>query len=118
MDGKALRGMCQKEETRREHLLSVYDVEQGKTMAQVEVGRNENEFPKAPEVLKLTEISQKVLTADVLHTQKRLSQHILDENSDFLFPVKDYQARLYQNIQALFAQCIPSQDSEKSRLIF
>jgi len=107
LDGKALRGMRQKEETGWEYLLSVYDVEQGKTLAQVEVGRKENEIPKAPDVLKLTEISQKVLTADALHTQKRLSRHIVDEDSDFVFPVKENQARLYQNIQALFAPEYP-----------
>lgn len=99
--------MHQKEETGWEYLLSVYDVEQGKTMAQVEVGRKENEIPKASEALKLTEISQKVVTADALHTQKRLSQHIVDENGDFVFPVKENQARLYQNIQALFAPEYP-----------
>ena len=107
LDGKALRGMHQKEETGWEYLLSVYDVEQGKTMAQVEIGRKENEIPKACEALKLTGISQKVVTADALHTQKRLSQHIVDEDGDFVFPVKENQARLYQNIQALFAPEYP-----------
>jgi hypothetical protein len=59
LDGKALRGMHQRDESGCEYLLSVYDVEQGKTMAQVEVGRKENEITKAPEALKLVESHKK-----------------------------------------------------------
>jgi hypothetical protein len=47
LDGKALRGMRKKEEEGNEYLLSVYDVEQAKVMAQVEVGRKENEITRA-----------------------------------------------------------------------
>ena len=107
LDGKALRGMRQKEESGWEYLLSVYDVEQGKTMAQVEVGRKENEITKAPEALKLAEISQKVVTGDALHTQKRASRQIVDDDGDFVFPVKENQPQLYKNIQALFAPEYP-----------
>lgn len=107
MDGKALRGMRPIEETGWEYLLSVYDVEQGKTMAQVEVGRKENEITKAPEALKLVEISQKVVTGDALHTQKRASRQIVDDQGDFVFPVKENQPQLYKNIQTLFAPEYP-----------
>jgi len=68
LDGKAVRGMRKKDENGNEYLLSVYDVEQGKVMSQVEVGRKENEITKAPQALKLVEISQKVVTADGFHT--------------------------------------------------
>lgn len=90
----------------------------GKAMAQVEVGRKENEITKAPEALKLVEISPKVVTGDAIHTQKRVSTPIVDEQGDFVFPVKENQARLYQNIQELFAPEYPSLVLGKSRLIF
>ena len=58
-------------------------------MSQVQVGRKENEISKAPEALKLVNISQKVITGDAMHTQKRLSTQILDGQADFVFPVKE-----------------------------
>jgi len=64
LDGQAVRGMRKKDEEGPEYLLSVYDVEQAKVLSQVAVGRKENEITKAPQVLKLVEISQKVVTAD------------------------------------------------------
>lgn len=107
MDGKALRGMRKKDETGVEYLLSVYDVKQGKTLSQVEVGCKENEIKKAPEALNLVEISQKVVTGDALLTQKRISRQIVDDQGDFVFPVKENQAKLYKNIQELFAPEYP-----------
>ncbi|MCK6539144.1 MAG: ISAs1 family transposase [Anaerolineales bacterium] len=73
MDGKARRGMRQKDEEGHEYCLSVYDVEQAKVLSQVEVGRKKNEITKASQALKSVEISQKVVTGDALHTQRGLA---------------------------------------------
>ena len=78
LDGKAVRGMRKKDDEEwREYMLSVYDVEQRKVLSHVEVGRKENEITKAPKVLECVEISQKVVTADAMHTQKALSAQIV-----------------------------------------
>jgi predicted transposase YbfD/YdcC len=90
-----------------EYALSVYDVQEGKTIAQVEVGNKENEITKAPEAVKLAKIAGKVVTGDALHTQKRLVRTILDENGEYVLPVKENQLNLYKNIQSLFAPEYP-----------
>jgi predicted transposase YbfD/YdcC len=107
IDGKAVRGMRKKDEEGNEYLLSVYDVEQVKVMAQVEVGRKENEITKAPKALKMVEISQKVVTGDALHTQRGLATQILEAQGDYVLPVKENQPQLYKNIQSLFAPDYP-----------
>jgi len=107
MDGKAMLGKRKKEETSGEYLLSVYDVEQAKVMSQVEVGRKENEITKAPQALKQVEIAQKVVTGDAIHTQRSISRQIIDAQGDYVWPVKENQLRLYQNIQSLFAPEYP-----------
>ena len=107
LDGKTLLGMLKREDGTSEYALSVYDVQAGKTISQVEVGSKENEITKAPEAIKLAKIAGKVVTGDALHTQKRLAQTILDEQGDYVFPVKENQANLYKNIQSLFAPEYP-----------
>lgn len=107
LDGKAIRGVRKKDEAASEYVLSIYDVQQGKVMSQVEVGRKENEISKAPEALKLVNIYGKVLTGDAMHTQKRLSTQVLEGQGDFVFPVKENQEKLYKNIQSLFAPEYP-----------
>jgi predicted transposase YbfD/YdcC len=108
MDGKATRGSRPKDaEDGPEYLLSVYDVEQGKVLSQVPVGRKENEISKAPEALKRVEITGKIVTADAMHTQKRLAAQIVEQGADYVFPVKENQLGLYKNIQQLFAPEYP-----------
>ncbi|HMD82368.1 MAG TPA: ISAs1 family transposase [Anaerolineales bacterium] len=107
LDGKAVRGMRKKDEEGNEYLLSVYDVEQAKVMAQVEVGRKENEISKAPKALKMVEISQKVITGDAMHTQRGLAAQIIAAQGDYVLPVKENQPHLYKNIQSLFAPEYP-----------
>ena len=107
LDGKARRGMRKKEEEGQEYGLSVYDVQQGKVLSQVEVGRKENEIVKAPQALKSVEISQKVITADAMHTQRGLATQILEAQGEYVFPVKENQPQLYKNIQTLFAPEYP-----------
>jgi predicted transposase YbfD/YdcC len=107
LDGKARRGMRKKEEEGQEYGLSIYDVQQGKVLSQVEVGRKENEIVKAPQALKSVEISQKVITTDAMHTQRGLATQILEAHGEYVFPVKENQPQLYKNIQALFAPEYP-----------
>jgi predicted transposase YbfD/YdcC len=107
LDGKAVCGMRKKDEEGNEYLLSVYDVKYWKVLAQVEVGRKENEISKAPKALESVEISQKVVTGDAMHTQKALSGQIVRQGGDYIFPVKENQASLYKNIQQLFAPEYP-----------
>ena len=78
-----------------------------KVLSQVEVGRKENEIVKAPKALKSVEISQKVITADAMHTQRGLATQILEAHGEYVFPVKENQPQLYKNIQALFAPEYP-----------
>jgi len=107
LDGKAVRGMRKKDKASGEYLLSVYDVEQGKVMSQVEVGRKENEITKAPKALKMVEIAKKVVTGDAIHTQRGLSSQILEGQGHYVFPVKENQPQLYKNIRSLFAPEYP-----------
>lgn len=107
LDGKALLGMPKREDGTAEYALSVYDVQAGKTLSQVNVGQKENEITKAPEAIQLAKIAGKVVTGDALHTQKRLVQEILHEQGDYVLPVKENQPTLYKNIQSLFAPEYP-----------
>jgi predicted transposase YbfD/YdcC len=42
-----------------------------------------------------------------MHTQRGISTQIIEANGDYVWPVKENQLRLYQNIQSLFAPEYP-----------
>jgi predicted transposase YbfD/YdcC len=103
VDGKTIRGTRKGGELRGEHLLSVYDIQQGKVLVQMEVEGKENEIIVAPKALTGLNLAQKIISADVMHTQRGFSAQIVDAGGDYVLPVKENQPRLHQDIQQLFA---------------
>jgi predicted transposase YbfD/YdcC len=103
VDGKAVKGMREKDDPESKYLLSVYDVDQGKTLAQLSIGRKENEITKIKPLLEKVEIDEKIVTADAMHTYRRLSGYILERQGDYVLPVKENQPRLYRDLEFLFS---------------
>jgi predicted transposase YbfD/YdcC len=103
MDGKVLRGtqICGAEG--RDNVLSIYAVEDQYVLAQQAVDSKENEIVAAPQALQRVALAGKIVTGDALHTQRATSQQIVTDGGDYLWPVKENQPRLYEDIQRLFA---------------
>jgi len=117
MDGKAIRGVRKKDEDESDYLLSLYDVMQERCYPS-SVGRKENEITQAPNALKRVEISQKIITADALHTQKAISAQIISSRRDYVFPVKENQLRYIKTFSNSLLRNIQDPASEKSKRIF
>ncbi len=103
LDGKTMRGTIPYGETRGEHLISGYSIENGTVLSQKEVDCKENEIVAAPAVLAEVDLRDIVVTGDAMQTQRGLSQQIIDAGGDYLFPVKDNQPKMRQAIEQLFA---------------
>lgn len=103
MDGKALRGTRIPGQERSDYVLSIYDGENQRVLAQETVEEKENEIVAAPKVLERVNLAGKIITGDALHTQRAISAYIVEQQGDYLWPVKENQGRLYQDIHHLFA---------------
>lgn len=103
MDGKALRGTRIAGQERSDYVLSVYDGQNQRVLAQETIEEKENEIVAAPKVLERVKLAGKIVTADAMHTQRAISAYIVEQNGHYLWPVKENQERLYQDIHQLFA---------------
>lgn len=103
LDGKTLRGTILAGATRGVHLLAAYFPGEGLVFAQVEVGQKENEIPAAPRVLGMLDLRGKIVTADALLTQRTISIQIVESGGEYVFPVKENQPQLLEDLQTLFA---------------
>lgn len=103
LDGKTLRGTRIADEEPADHVLSVYDVQEQRVVAQAAVDQKENEIVAAPRALEQVEIAAKIITGDAMHAQRALSAQIVERGGDYLWVVKENQERLYQDIERLFA---------------
>jgi len=103
LDGKALRGTRIAGQERSDYVLSVYNVSQQQVVAQAAVDSKENEIVAAPRALEEVSLAGKIVTGDALHTQRAISARIVERGGHYLWPVKENQPRLYEDIQRLFA---------------
>jgi len=103
MDGKTLRGTRIADQERSDHVLSVYAGQSQRVVVQETVDSKENEIVAAPKALAQVPLAGKIVTGDAMHTQRAISAHIVERGGDYLWPVKENQERLYQDIQRLFA---------------
>ncbi len=107
MDGKTLRGTRIAGLERSDHVLSIYEVKDQYVLAHQTVDTKENEIVAAPQLLEQVSLAGKIVTGDAMHTQRAVSQQIVDGEGDYLWPVKENQPRLYEDIQRLFAEDNP-----------
>jgi predicted transposase YbfD/YdcC len=102
LDGKVLRGTQIAGVKRSDQVLSLFDGVSHRVLAQEPIETKENEIVAAPVVLERVDLTGKIVTADALHTQRKLSAQIV-KDGDYVLPVKDNQQRLRENIEQLFA---------------
>lgn len=102
LDGKTLRGTIPFGATQGVHLLAAYFPEEGLVFAQVEVGPKENEIPATPRVLDMLDLRGKIVTADALLTQRKVSIQIVEAGGAYVLPVKENQPELLADLQTLF----------------
>src|SRR3990170_911939 len=103
MDGKALRGTRIAGQEGSNYVLSIYNVAEQQVVAQAAVDSKENEIVAAPRALEQVCLAGKIVTGDALHTQRAISAQIVERGGHYLWPVKENQPRLYEDIQRLFA---------------
>lgn len=107
MDGKALRGTWITGQERGEYVLSIYDGQTQQVKVQEVIESKENEIVAAPKALERVNLTGKIVTGDAMHTQRGISEQILKAHGNYLWPVKENQAQVYQAIQRLFAPDTP-----------
>ncbi len=102
LDGKSLRGTIPPGKTQGEHMLAAFLPVEGVVLAQEAVGSKENELVAAPKVLERLDLRGRVVTGDALFTQRNLSMQILAGGGDYLWPAKDNQAGLKEDVSLFF----------------
>jgi len=98
IDGKTLRG-TQGHRLPGVHLLAAYAQEAGAVLAQRPVPGHTNEHKTALRLLGILPLKGVVVTGDAMFCQKALSRKVLRKGGDYVWPVKDNQPALKEQIQ-------------------
>lgn len=101
VDGKTLRGSADGEAA-AVHLLAVYAVRSGVTLAQTPVGTKTNEHKAALDLLRQVPLHGRVVTGDAMFTHRDFCTTVLEGGGDYVLIAKDNQPTLVRDIQAAF----------------
>lgn len=105
IDGKALRGTRQKARGLGPlYVVSAWASEAGVTLGQVAVDEKSNEITAIPELLKLLDLREKIVTIDAAGCQKNIAAAIVEQGGDYVLAVKENQPTLHAEIAAAFAE--------------
>jgi predicted transposase YbfD/YdcC len=105
VDGKTVRGAVDAEGN-QVHLLAAATHQDSLVLTQVEVGAKTNEIPMfAPLLDQLADVgadlSEMVITADALHTQRAHAEYLHSVGAEFVLTVKHNQPTLFAALDAL-----------------
>lgn len=89
IDGKAIRGATEKcTNGNIPYIVSAYLVDVGISIGQVKVDAKSNEITAIPELLKILDIEDCIITIDAIGTQTEIMDEIKRKGGEFVLPVK------------------------------
>ena len=104
LDGKTLRRTrCQSQKLKALHVVSAWAGQTGITLGQVAVDAKSNEITALPQLLKLLDLHEKIVTTDAMGCQKDIAQTIVAGGGNYILAVKDNQPTVHAEIKAAFA---------------
>jgi DDE_Tnp_1-associated/Transposase DDE domain len=103
IDGKTARG-SRDGATPGVHLVSAYAPGVKAVLTQLRVDAKTNEHKAALELLGVLPLKGKVLTGDAMFTHRDVCAAVIEEQGDYILPVKENQPTLAKDIAAAFAE--------------
>jgi predicted transposase YbfD/YdcC len=85
------------------HLVNAWASANKLALGQYTVDSKSNEITAIPELLRVLNVADCVVTIDAMGCQKAIAQTIVEQNADYVLAVKGNQGQLYQDVADWFA---------------
>lgn len=106
MDGKTINGSSRSELTTDKvlptNIMSIYSHDYGMSIIQDFIGEKTNEIPMGPELIKHLNLSDSIITADALNTQKETVKAIVKSHGEYVLALKANQGTIYNEVSEYF----------------
>jgi len=103
LDGKQLRRSHDKTLGRKAiYMVSAWASMNRLVLGQRKVDDRSNEITAIPQLLDLLEVAGCIVTTDAMGCQTAIAEKVIEKDADYVFVVKDNQARLHEALQELF----------------
>lgn len=116
MDGKTINGSPSSELTTEKilptNVMSIYSHDYGMSIIKDFIGEKTNEIPMNPELIKQLNLSDSIITADALNTQKETVKAIVKTKGEYVLALKANQGIIYNEVSEYFHDNDLLKDSE------
>lgn len=106
IDGKTINGSSRSELTTEKilptNVMSIYSHDYGMSIIQDFIGEKTNEIPMGPELIKQLNLSDSIITADALNTQKETVKAIVKAKGEYVLALKANQGNMYNEVSEYF----------------
>jgi len=102
LDGKTVRRSANGEH-KASHIETAYLCDREIVLGQIDIDEKSNELAAIPKLLELLAITNCTVTIDAMGTHREFAQQILGKGANYIFPVKDNQPKLLEDIK-LYAE--------------
>jgi len=100
IDGKALRRSHDKRNgLGAMHIVSAWASDHGITLGQVATEEKSNEITAIPELLKIIDVEDTIITIDAAGCQKNIAAQIVNGKGDYVLALKGNQGKLFDDVQ-------------------
>lgn len=105
IDGKTMRGSYKNaDKSDMLHIVSAWASKQGITLGQVAVDSKSNEITAIPELLKMLELHEAIVSIDAMGCQRDIAAKIVTGGGDYVLQVKGNQLTLEEAIASSFIE--------------
>lgn len=106
-DGKTMCGTAEKAlGLKGLHILNAWSMDNGICIGQLKVDEKSNEITAMPELIKLLDLKNCIVTSDALNTQKLTAKAIINAEADYALPVKENHPGLLDDIKLMFEDAV------------
>ena len=102
IDGKTLRGAKSHGKSSPVHMVSAWADANNLVLGQIRVNEKSNEITAIPELLKILDIEDSIVSIDAMGTQTDIAEKIIKNNADYILAVKENQKQLFEDVKDEF----------------
>lgn len=112
MDGKALRRALTESKNPR-YIVSAWAEDNGLVLGQLKVDEKTNEITAVPQLLRVLELSDCIVTLDAMGCQKNIAKEIKEADADFVLALKGNQGTVHQEVKTFLDETLTEANAER-----
>lgn len=103
IDGKTVRRSYDRARASEAiHVVSAWARENRLTLGEVKVSDKSNEIRAVPQLLKILELKNCIVTADAMNCQKEIASEVREAGADYVLSLKENHPTLYKEVERVF----------------